>query len=76
MANIDEYVPRDSVPLPPPDAKVVTTACDYCIVGCGYRVFSWPVGAEGGHSLRLRTPSGSICRAERSGDGSARTSTT
>ena len=25
-----------------------TTACDYCIVGCGYRVFTWPVGKEGG----------------------------
>ncbi|MEE9261095.1 MAG: arsenite oxidase large subunit, partial [Dehalococcoidia bacterium] len=43
-----EYVRRDSVPLPPPDAKVVTTACDYCIVACGYKVYTWPVGSEGG----------------------------
>ena len=65
MANIDEYVPKDSVPLPPPDAKVVTTACDYCIVGCGYRVLSWPVGAEGGHAASqnafgLDMPSGAL----------------
>ena len=44
----EEYVPQDRVPLPPPDAKVHTTACDYCIVGCGYRVFTWPDGEEGG----------------------------
>ena len=49
MANTaDQYVPQDSVPLPPPDANMVTTACDYCIVGCGYRVYTWPEGTEGG----------------------------
>ncbi len=37
-----------SVPLPPPDAKVVTTACDYCIVGCGYKAYVWPEGQQGG----------------------------
>ena len=42
------YKPQDSIPLPPPDAKKYTTACDYCIVGCGYRVFVWPEGQEGG----------------------------
>jgi arsenite oxidase large subunit len=36
------------VVLPPPDAKVVPTACDYCIVGCGYKAYIWPVGREGG----------------------------
>ena len=38
------------VPLPPPDAKVVTTVCDYCIVGCGYKVYVWPDGQSGGTS--------------------------
>ncbi|MEE8448082.1 MAG: arsenate reductase (azurin) large subunit, partial [Thermodesulfobacteriota bacterium] len=42
------YLPPDKVPLPPPDAKVFTTACDYCIVGCGYKVYRWPLGREGG----------------------------
>ncbi|MCH8103284.1 MAG: molybdopterin-dependent oxidoreductase, partial [Chloroflexi bacterium] len=44
----DEYKPQDRVPLPPANAKVVTTACDYCIVACGYKVYTWPDGEEGG----------------------------
>jgi arsenite oxidase large subunit len=47
MAN-DKYVPQDSVPLPPPDANVHTTACDYCIVACGYNAYTWPVSGESG----------------------------
>ena len=39
---------RDYVPLPPKDAEVFTTACDYCTVACGYKVYRWPVGKEGG----------------------------
>src|SRR3972149_904222 len=42
------YLPEDRIPLPPADAKVTTTACDYCIVGCGYKVYTWPLGREGG----------------------------
>ena len=44
------YIPETNVPLPPADAEVLTTACDYCIVACGYKVYRWPVagGAEGG----------------------------
>ena len=37
-----------SVPLPPADAEVFNTVCQFCIVGCGYRVFKWPDGKEGG----------------------------
>ena len=36
------------MPIPPADAKVYTTACDYCIVACGYKVYTWPDGQEGG----------------------------
>jgi arsenite oxidase large subunit len=39
---------REFVPLPPPDAEVLTTACGYCIVACSYKVYRWPVGREGG----------------------------
>lgn len=39
-------VPR--VPLPPRDAQRRTTVCQFCIVGCGYQVYKWPVGEEGG----------------------------
>ncbi len=47
MAN-HEYTPKNSVPLPPPEATVHTTGCDYCIVGCGYKVYTWPVDGENG----------------------------
>lgn len=36
------------MPLPPPDAQRFDTVCQFCIVGCGYRVFKWPVGRAGG----------------------------
>lgn len=39
---------RESVPLPPPDADQLTTACSYCIVACSYKVYRWPIGKEGG----------------------------
>ena len=42
------YIPEDKVVLPPRNADVLTTACDYCIVACGYKVYRWPVGQEGG----------------------------
>ncbi len=42
------YVPADKVILPPANAEVLTTACDYCIVACGYKIYRWPVGQEGG----------------------------
>ncbi|MCP3902243.1 MAG: arsenate reductase (azurin) large subunit [Planctomycetes bacterium] len=41
------FEPRQQVPLPPKDAEVLTTCCDYCIVACGQKVYRWP--AEGPH---------------------------
>jgi arsenite oxidase large subunit len=32
-------------PRPPASAEQLTTACDYCVVGCAYRVWRWPVEA-------------------------------
>jgi arsenite oxidase large subunit len=57
------HLPEDKVPLPPPDAKISTTACDYCIVGCGYKVYTWPLGKEGGpkaaeNALKTNFPAG------------------
>ena len=40
--------PENEVPLPPADAERFPRVCRYCIVGCGYEVFKWPVGEEGG----------------------------
>lgn len=42
------YIPADSIPLPPKNAEVLTTACDYCIVACGYKVYRWPLGTPNG----------------------------
>lgn len=39
---------REFVPLPPPSADILTTACGYCIVACSYKIYRWPVGSEGG----------------------------
>ena len=35
------------VPLPPLAAERLDTVCQFCIVGCGYHVFRWPVGNDG-----------------------------
>ena len=42
------YLPEDVSVLPPKHAEVLTTACDYCIVACGYKVYRWPVGSGNG----------------------------
>lgn len=42
------YERTDRVPLPPRGATVQTTGCAYCAVGCGYEVYTWPVGTAGG----------------------------
>ncbi len=48
MAN--KMITKDAVPLPPKNADVLTTACAYCTIACGYKVYRWPVGAEGGQT--------------------------
>jgi len=48
MSHHDKYTAPNSVPLPPADAEMFTTACDYCTVACGYKVYRWPVGKDGG----------------------------
>ncbi|MBI4641965.1 MAG: molybdopterin-dependent oxidoreductase, partial [Candidatus Tectomicrobia bacterium] len=42
------FQPVDKVLLPPPNAEVFTTACDYCVVACGYKVFRWPANEPSG----------------------------
>ncbi len=56
---------KDNVPVPPKDAEVLTTACDYCTIACGYKVYRWPVGKEGGvrakdNALKTDLPSGGV----------------
>jgi arsenite oxidase large subunit len=38
----------DRLPIIPADARVHNVTCHYCIVGCGYHAYSWPVNKQGG----------------------------
>lgn len=38
----------DRLPIPPRDARVQNVTCHFCIVGCGYKAYSWPVDRQGG----------------------------
>jgi hypothetical protein len=38
------FLGQDQLPVPPENAKVRTSACQYCNVGCGYKIYTWPVG--------------------------------
>jgi arsenite oxidase large subunit len=38
----------DRLPIIPADAKKQTVVCHYCIAGCGYHAYSWPVNKQGG----------------------------
>src|SRR4029453_13789860 len=36
------------LPIIPADAKTHNVTCHYCIVGCGYHAYTWPVNKQGG----------------------------
>jgi arsenite oxidase large subunit len=40
--------PKTDIPLPPTSAQHFKTVCHYCIVGCSYDVYKWPVGSGNG----------------------------
>jgi arsenite oxidase large subunit len=42
-AEMARFLGRDELPVPPKSAKVHTSACQYCNVGCGYKIYTWPV---------------------------------
>jgi arsenite oxidase large subunit len=42
-AAMARFFGRDDLPVPPKSAKVHTSACQYCNVGCGYKIYTWPV---------------------------------
>jgi arsenite oxidase large subunit len=37
----------DRLPIIPADAKSHNVTCHYCIVGCGYKAYTWPVNKQG-----------------------------
>ena len=38
----------DRLPIIPADAKEHNVVCHYCIVGCGYKAYTWAVNKQGG----------------------------
>ena len=38
----------DRLPIIPKDAKEFNVTCHYCIVGCGYKAYTWSVNKQGG----------------------------
>ena len=38
----------DQLPIVPKDAKEFNVTCHYCIVGCGYKAYTWPTNKQGG----------------------------
>ena len=38
----------DRLPIIPANATKKTAVCHYCIVGCGYHAYTWPVNQQGG----------------------------
>jgi arsenite oxidase large subunit len=38
----------DRLPIVPPDAREHNVTCHYCIVGCGYKAYTWPLNRQGG----------------------------
>lgn len=38
----------DRLPIIPADAKEHNVTCHYCIVGCGYKAYTWPINKQGG----------------------------
>ncbi|SIN76515.1 arsenate reductase (azurin) large subunit [Vannielia litorea] len=38
----------DRLPIVPADAKEHNVTCHYCIVGCGYKAYTWPLNKQGG----------------------------
>src|SRR4051794_25962710 len=37
------FLGQPDLPVPPANATVHTSACQFCNVGCGYKIYTWPV---------------------------------
>jgi arsenite oxidase large subunit len=42
----------DRLPIIPADAKEFNVTCHYCIVGCGYKAYTWAANKQGGTTAR------------------------
>ena len=64
MPKPDPNAQLPVVPLPPKDANVTTTCCDYCVVGCGYKVYTWPVDGDSGEPTQDKNAYGAAFPTE------------
>lgn len=42
----------DRLPIVPADAKEHNVTCHYCIVGCGYKAYTWSINKQGGFDAK------------------------
>ena len=40
----------DRLPIIPADAREHNVICQFCIVGCGYKAYTWNINQQGGPS--------------------------
>ena len=57
----------DRLPIIPADAKEHNVTCQFCIVGCGYKAYTWDINEQGGTSpsaqqVRRRSLQAARCR--------------
>jgi anaerobic selenocysteine-containing dehydrogenase len=38
-----DFLGQPDLPVPPASATVHTSACQFCNVGCGYKLYTWPI---------------------------------
>jgi arsenite oxidase large subunit len=58
----------DRLPIIPADAKVHNVTCHFCIVGCGYKAYSWDINKQG-----TTDPSGNVFNTDLSKQQGAET---
>ena len=57
----------DRLPIIPADAKEHNVTCQFCIVGCGYKAYTWDINEQGGtaasaQQVRRRSLQAARCR--------------
>ena len=60
----------DRLPIIPTDAKEFNVTCHYCIVGCGYKAYTWRPTSRAA-PRRTRTSSASISRKQQAAETAA-----
>jgi len=58
----------DRLPIIPADAKVHNVTCHFCIVGCGYKAYTWDANRQG-----TTDPSGNVFKTDLSKQQGAET---